>query len=176
MKTKNHRTTLLQLVVVFFSLFVSVSTYAAKISSEKMTKPETENLQALHGKWQIVKAEEAGGPSPKEVIELIYTFEGETADNGNTSSREDASYLPYRSNQASKELTFTIIDEAGEKVVNNMIYAVEGDTLKLCVVWNSRLGVSKPFPKAFETMKGDRLSSLIVLKRAKVKTRSQQAD
>jgi hypothetical protein len=45
-----------------------------KLTKEKMTKPVTENLQALHGKWKIVKV--AGGPSPKEVIDLILYLRG----------------------------------------------------------------------------------------------------
>jgi uncharacterized protein (TIGR03067 family) len=61
------------------------------------------------------------------VLELIYTFEG----NKTPSPVRVQATFRIDPTKHPKQLSFTIIDEVGEKVVNNMIYAVEGDTLKL---------------------------------------------
>ncbi|HYH66996.1 MAG TPA: TIGR03067 domain-containing protein, partial [Urbifossiella sp.] len=139
---------------------------AAAVCAAGPAKGQDGDQKALQGKWAITRAE-AGGRPDKEAIGLVYTFEGDRLTMATPRPVTMQATFRLEATKTPKRMTFTILDEAKEEVVNTAIYDLDGDTLKLCGTWNSRVGVRHPFPKGFGTAKGDSSSYLLVLARQK---------
>ena len=120
--------------------------------------------QDLAGTWIVHNGEIGGAPIPRH-IELTYSFKGNqlTMVSSNGSHYEGKFHLETDANP--ERLTFTLQDEIGELIFNHWVYKIEGDELLLCGESNTRPGVTTPFPKSFESKKGNDLSMLLRLKR-----------
>ena len=156
--------------VVILSMGISNATDPASHETEHP------DHQALQGKWEVVKAEEAGGNPVGQAIGLVYTFEGRRLNLQTPRPVVMKAEFKIDPEKEPRQLTYTILDEIGEPVVNQAIYRIEGDTLTLCGSWNSRPGVRKAFPKKFKAVAGDLLSYLMVLKRIDDNEREKASD
>ena len=131
-------------------------------------KLNKQDLKALQGEWQIEKAE-AGGVEVKQMIGMIHSFKGDRYIMSTNGGPPMVATFKIDSSKTPKQLTHVIIDEVGEKVINNLIYECDGRTLKICGFSVMRPGISKPFPEKMESIKGDRLSYVITFKKVKEK-------
>ena len=140
----------------------SINTFANELISEKH-KNEVKKLQ---GKWEIQSLEIAGKLS-KQVKGMAFTIKGNQLiipTNGGAPMIATYTVSPEKE---PKQLTFIINDEIGDKLINNSIYQITGDELKLCFISANRPGISHPFPKTFKTDKSMPMSALFIFKRVK---------
>jgi uncharacterized protein (TIGR03067 family) len=139
-------------------LFAALALLAAGSPRERTAR---EDLVSLQGTWKVASLEADGAKAPIEQVQgMRLVIAGErfiVADSGTTTHgtlKLDPSLRP-----ATIDLTFTDGPEQGKTSLG--IYAIEGETAKLCLAV-----ASKARPKAFATKAGSDCA-LEILVRAK---------
>jgi uncharacterized protein (TIGR03067 family) len=122
-----------------------------------MGKSDHERLQ---GTWAFV-SEERGGKQvepPEEAKGATLTFQGDRAVFKQKGGGHEASFKldPTRT---PKEIDLTV-EEGGKSAVHKGLYALEGDTLKMCLAHPPQ-----PRPTAFASVAGERWPAVFVFKR-----------
>ncbi len=135
-------------------------------ASENADKESKSARKAIQGTWKVVKAETGAGPV-KRLQGATYTFAHDRLATTTARGGQMQATFELDARKTPAQMTYVVKNEAGENVVNHVIYQIKGDRLTLAGAWNSRAGVSAPFPKEFKVNPGDEMSYVIVLERVK---------
>jgi len=105
--------------------------------------------EGIQGKWKCVKAETGMGPL-KDADKITFTFSDDRLVMTAVGGQELKAKFKLDATKSPTQLTFVIIDEVGEEVINNYICELKGDNLKIAGAFKSRPGLDNPFPKEFK--------------------------
>jgi uncharacterized protein (TIGR03067 family) len=133
-------------------------------SAALLAQDAKSELEKLRGTWAVVKVVEEGKDKPEEAEGVKLVFDGETITVKNAKrNREEKAKFRIDPSRAPKHLDLTPLDREGKaQATLPGIYALDGDTLKLCLTE----GDASKRPGDFESKEGSN-RILIELKREK---------
>jgi uncharacterized protein (TIGR03067 family) len=128
-------------------------------ADEQGDKPKTDH-ELIQGTWKVVSAQEAG-KSPKIPDDLRFVITADTL--FIKRGKDDPIGMKYKlyPTKKPKAMDTTHEIDAGKRISQLAIYALDGDELKLCLE-----AAGKPRPTKFESKPGD-TTIVWFLKRAK---------